>query len=226
MVTIAPGERHSFDTAWFAGPKLQSQLKEMAGGLELTVDYGFLTILAQPLFWLLSTVFNFVGNWGWAIIIVTALIKLVFYKLTETSGRSMAKMRKLQPRMKALQDRYKDDRQALSQAMMELYKREKVNPAAGCLPILISDAVLLRVLLGAHRERGNAPGALCVVDQRLVGQGSVLCAAVVHGRRHVIPNAPTIPHRRIPCKRRLCRSCLSYSRCSSRSSRPVSCFTG
>ena len=137
LLEIAPGERRAYPMSLFVGPKLQSQLTEVAKGLELTVDYGFLTILAQPLFWLLSKVHEYVGNWGWSIIIVTALIKLVFYKLTETSGRSMAKMRKLQPRMKAMQERFKDDRQALSQAMMEMYKREKVNPAAGCLPILI-----------------------------------------------------------------------------------------
>ena len=96
-----------------------------------------LTILAQPLFWILQKVHSYVGNWGWAIIIVTMLIKLAFYKLTATSGRSMAKMRKLQPRMKALQETYKDKREELSRHMMDLYKREKVNPAAGCLPILI-----------------------------------------------------------------------------------------
>jgi YidC/Oxa1 family membrane protein insertase len=137
LMDVAPGERKNFDISMFVGPKLQAQLTPVAKGLELTVDYGFLTILSQPLFWILSKIHDFVGNWGWSIIIVTALIKLVFYKLTETSGRSMAKMRKLQPRMKAMQDRFKDDRQALSQAMMEMYKREKVNPAAGCLPILI-----------------------------------------------------------------------------------------
>ena len=137
LLEVAPGESRSFDISLFVGPKLQAQLTPIAKGLELTVDYGFLTILSQPLFWLLSKIQEYVANWGWSIIIVTALIKLVFYKLTETSGRSMAKMRKLQPRMKAMQERFKDDRQALSQAMMEMYKREKVNPAAGCLPILI-----------------------------------------------------------------------------------------
>jgi YidC/Oxa1 family membrane protein insertase len=121
----------------FVGPKLQRQLQAIGEELDLTVDYGRLTILAQPLFWLLSHVELWVNNWGWAIIIVTMLIKLTFYKLTATSGRSMAKMRRLAPRMKAMQERYKDDRQGLSQAMMELYKREKVNPAAGCLPIVI-----------------------------------------------------------------------------------------
>jgi YidC/Oxa1 family membrane protein insertase len=121
----------------FVGPKIQEQLKEIGEELDLTVDYGRLTLLAQPLFWLLSKVEAWVNNWGWAIVIVTILIKLAFYKLTAMSGRSMAKMRRLQPRMKSLQERYKDDRQGLSQAMMELYKKEKVNPAAGCLPILI-----------------------------------------------------------------------------------------
>ena len=137
VTEIAPGERMTYRAQLFVGPKLQDQLAVTGDALELTVDYGMLTILAQPLFWLLAKVHSFVNNWGWSIIIVTLLIKLAFYKLTQTSGRSMAKMRKLQPRMKALQERYKDDRQALSQAMMEMYKREKVNPAAGCLPILI-----------------------------------------------------------------------------------------
>jgi YidC/Oxa1 family membrane protein insertase len=122
----------------FVGPKLQRQLQSAGNDLERTVDYGrIITPLAQPLFYVLEWVHGWVGNWGWAIVIVTILIKLVFYKLTAMSGRSMAKMRKLAPRMKALQERYKDDRQGLSQAMMELYKREKVNPAAGCFPILI-----------------------------------------------------------------------------------------
>src|SRR5690606_28106368 len=126
-----------FSFRLFVGPKVQDQLRETADGLVLTVDYGVLTILAQPLFWVLSKIHDVVGNWGWSIVIVTLLIKLAFYKLTETSGRSMAKMRKIAPRLKALQERYKDDRQALSRAMMELYRKEKINPAAGCLPILV-----------------------------------------------------------------------------------------
>jgi YidC/Oxa1 family membrane protein insertase len=134
---VAPGKTLDYPMRLFVGPKLQKQLAATADGLELTVDYGVLTVLAQPLFWILSKVHGVVGNWGWSIVIVTMLIKLAFYKLTQTSGRSMAKMRKLAPRMKALQERYKEDRQALSQAMMELYKREKVNPAAGCLPMII-----------------------------------------------------------------------------------------
>ncbi len=121
----------------FVGPKLQDQLKAAGPKLERAVDYGYLTVLAQPLFWLLSHIEDYVHNWGWSIVIVTFLIKLAFYRLTAASGRSMAKMRRLAPRMKALQERYKDDREALSKGMLELYKREKVNPAAGCLPIVI-----------------------------------------------------------------------------------------
>jgi YidC/Oxa1 family membrane protein insertase len=164
--TIAPGSSKTFQTTVFVGPKLQSQLEKIDKSLKLTVDYGWLTIISQPLFWLLSKVFAFVGNWGVAIIAVTLLIKLAFYKLTESSGRSMAKMRNLQPRMKALQDRYKDDRQALSQAMMDLYKREKVNPAAGCLPILIQMPFFLAfywVLLESVEMR-QAPFALWITD--------------------------------------------------------------
>jgi YidC/Oxa1 family membrane protein insertase len=134
---IPPQSSESFPFQLFVGPKLQAQLEATREGLELTVDYGKLTVLAQPLFWLLEKVHGVLGNWGWSIMAVTFLIKLAFYKLTATSGRSMARMRRIAPRMKALQERFKDDRQALSQAMMDLYKKEKVNPAAGCLPILI-----------------------------------------------------------------------------------------
>lgn len=163
---IAPGSSKTFSTTAFIGPKLQSQLDEIHEKLNLTVDYGWLTLISHPLFLLLSFVFGFVKNWGVAIILVTFLIKLAFYKLTESSGRSMAKMRNLQPRMKALQERYKDDKPALSTAMMELYKREKVNPAAGCLPILIQMPFFLAfywVLLESVEMR-QAPFALWITD--------------------------------------------------------------
>jgi len=165
-IVVPAGGEFTFETAAFVGPKLQKQLEALHDKLTLTVDYGWLTIISNPLFWLLSIVHNFVGNWGLAIILVTILIKMAFYKLTEASGRSMAKMREIQPRMKALQDRYKDDRQALSQAMMELYKREKVNPAAGCLPILIQMPFFLAfywVLLESVEMR-QAPFALWITD--------------------------------------------------------------
>ena len=166
LSVVAPGSSKVFKTTLFVGPKLQAQLEDIDKSLKLTVDYGWLTIISQPLFWLLSIVHGFVGNWGVAIILVTFLIKLAFYKLTESSGRSMAKMRNLQPRMKALQDRYKDDKPALSQAMMDLYKREKVNPAAGCLPILIQMPFFLAfywVLLESVEMR-QAPFALWITD--------------------------------------------------------------
>ena len=136
-VTVRPGSRAQVSTTFFVGPKIQEQLKDVAQGLELSVDFGKLTFLSSPLFWLLNKTHQLVRNWGLAIILVTLLIKLLFYPLTEASGRSMAKMRKVQPRIKAIQDRHKDDKQAQSQAMMELYKKEKVNPMAGCLPMLI-----------------------------------------------------------------------------------------
>jgi YidC/Oxa1 family membrane protein insertase len=163
---VESGASKVFASTLFVGPKLQSQLEEIDKTLSLTVDYGWLTIISNPLFLLLSFIYDFVHNWGVAIIIVTFLIKLVFYKLTESSGRSMAKMRNLQPRMKALQERYKDDKPALSAQMMDLYKREKVNPAAGCLPILIQMPFFLAfywVLLESVEMR-QAPFALWITD--------------------------------------------------------------
>ena len=163
---VEPGESKTFTSTLFVGPKLQGQLEEIDESLKLTVDYGWLTILSQPLFWLLSKAFGLFGNWGVSIIAVTILIKAAFYKLTESSGRSMAKMRNLQPRLKVLQERYKDDKPQLSQAMMELYKREKVNPAAGCLPILIQMPFFLAfywVLLESVEMR-QAPFALWLTD--------------------------------------------------------------
>ncbi|MDH4055508.1 MAG: membrane protein insertase YidC [Gammaproteobacteria bacterium] len=164
--SVASGSSKIFASTVFVGPKLQSQLEEIDKTLALTVDYGWLTIISNPLFLLLSFIYDYVHNWGVAIILVTFLIKLVFYKLTESSGRSMAKMRNLQPRMKALQERYKDDKPALSAQMMDLYKREKVNPAAGCLPILIQMPFFLAfywVLLESVEMR-QAPFALWITD--------------------------------------------------------------
>jgi YidC/Oxa1 family membrane protein insertase len=137
LQAVASGSTGKFSEKLFVGPKLQSQLVTVHPRLDLTADYGKLTIIAQPLFWLLHKVHDFVGNWGVAIIVVTLLIKLAFYKLTAASGRSMAKMRNIAPRIKAIQERFKDDREQLGRAMMEIYKKEKINPLAGCLPILI-----------------------------------------------------------------------------------------
>jgi YidC/Oxa1 family membrane protein insertase len=166
LKAVPAGTVGRFNETIFVGPKLQAQLKEVGPRLELTADYGKLTILSQPLFWLLQKVYGFVGNWGWAIIIVTILLKLLFYKLTETSGRSMAKMRTIAPRIKSIQERYKDDRDQLAKQMMEVYKREKINPVAGCLPILVQIPVFLAfywVLLESVEMR-QAPWMLWIQD--------------------------------------------------------------
>ncbi|MBS0396470.1 MAG: membrane protein insertase YidC, partial [Proteobacteria bacterium] len=162
----APGASVEFKDSLFVGPKLQDQLEALAPELDRTADYGKLTILARPLFWLLAQVHRFVGNWGFTIIIVTFLIKLCFYPLAQTSGRSMARMRNIAPRMKALQERYKDDREQLGRQMMELYKREGVNPLAGCLPTVVQIPVFIAfywVLLESVEMR-QAPFLLWVQD--------------------------------------------------------------
>lgn len=163
---VPAGAESTQSATLFVGPKLQEQLKQVGTKLEYTVDYGVFTIFSQPLFWLLEKIHSVVKNWGWAIILLTVLIKLVFYKLAETSGRSMAKMRKLQPRLKSIQERYKDDREKLSRAMMALYKEEKVNPAAGCLPILVQMPVFLALywVLLESVELRQAPFALWIND--------------------------------------------------------------
>jgi YidC/Oxa1 family membrane protein insertase len=142
-VNVAPGTQETLIRQLYVGPKLQEQLEVIAEGLELTVDYGWLTVIAKPIYWLLETIHDFVGNWGWSIIILTLLIKAAFYKLSETSYKSMANMRKMTPRLQALRDRYGDDKQRLNQAMMEMYKKEKVNPLGGCLPILVQIPVFI-----------------------------------------------------------------------------------
>ena len=134
---VGPATTAVLKDTLFVGPKLQAQLEKAGPELDLVADYGILTLLARPLFWLLEQAHKLIGNWGWAIILITALLKLVFYPLSEASGKSMAKMRVLAPRIKNLQDTYKDDREKLGKAMMEMYQREKINPLAGCLPILI-----------------------------------------------------------------------------------------
>jgi len=140
---VDSGNIASIDSRLFIGPKLQEKLEQIAPGLELTVDYGVLTFIAKPIFWLLNKIHTFVGNWGWAIILLTLLIKLAFYKLSEASYKSMANMRKVQPRMQALKERYGDDKQKMNQALMDLYKKEKINPLGGCLPILVQIPVFI-----------------------------------------------------------------------------------
>ena len=140
---VAPGGRAEFATQLYVGPKEQNRLAAIADGLDLTVDYGILTVLSKPLFWVLDWIYALVGNWGWAIVLLTVLIKLAFYKLSETSYRSMAKMRKFAPRFQQLRERYADDRAKLNEAMMKLYREEKVNPLGGCWPILVQIPVFI-----------------------------------------------------------------------------------
>jgi len=164
--TVAPAATSTFDDTFYIGPKLQSQLEKTNARLDLVAVYGLLTALARPLFIALDWVHGVTGNWGIAIILVTFLLKLLFYPLSETSGRSMAKMKLLSPRIKNLQETYKDDREKLGRAMMDLYKREKVNPATGCLPMIIQIPVFFafyQVLLESVEMR-QAPFALWIHD--------------------------------------------------------------
>lgn len=142
-LVVPAGESRDFQTRLYVGPKLPDVLEKVAPNLQLTVDYGKLTVIAEPLFWLLKTIYSIVGNWGWAIIILTILIKLAFYKLSETSYRSMANMRRLAPELTRLKELYGDDKQKMNEAMMAMYKREKVNPLGGCLPILVQIPVFI-----------------------------------------------------------------------------------
>lgn len=164
--TIAPGQVGDFSLRLFVGPKLQNRLEQLADGLELTVDYGFLTVISKPLFWLLEYIHKLIGNWGWSIAILTLLIKLLFYKLSEASYRSMANMRRLQPKLQALRERYGDDRQRMSQALMDMYKKEKINPFGGCLPMIVQIPVFIALywVLLESVELRHAPFILWIHD--------------------------------------------------------------
>jgi YidC/Oxa1 family membrane protein insertase len=166
MVDVPAHATAQFHELFFVGPKLQSQLAAVGRNLERTVDFGILTVVAQPLFTGLNWIYKLIGNWGWSIVIVTALIKLLFYPLSQASGRSMAKMRTVGPRMKQIQESFKDDREKLGRAMMELYKKEKINPLAGCLPMVVQIPVFIsfyRVLLESVEMR-QAPFLLWIND--------------------------------------------------------------
>ncbi|MGD8640620.1 MAG: membrane protein insertase YidC, partial [Gammaproteobacteria bacterium] len=163
---IAPGQTGEFSSRLFVGPKEQDRLAGVAPNLELTVDYGVLTILAEPLFWLLELIHDYIGNWGWSIVLVTLIIKLVFYKLSKAAYTSMANMRKFQPKIQQIRERYGDDRQRMSQAMMDLYKKEKINPLGGCLPMLVQIPVFIALywVLLESVELRQAPFILWIND--------------------------------------------------------------
>lgn len=159
LSTIEPGASLTVPARLFSGPQTKQDLSSTAPGLEYTVDYGWLTMVASPLFWLLSKIQSVVQNWGVAIILLTILIKAAFFKLSATSYRSMAQMRELAPRLQSMKEKFGDDRQKMQTAMMELYKKEKINPMGGCLPILVQIPVFIAlywVLLGSVELR-HAP---------------------------------------------------------------------
>lgn len=165
-VTIASGEALTLSSVFYAGPKNQDELAKLANGLDLTVDYGILWFISQPLFWLLTLIQSVVVNWGVAIILITILIKLAMFPLTKVQYESQAKMRNLKPKMDELQARYKDDRQKLGPAMMELYRKEKVNPMGGCLPMLVQMPIFLALywVFVESVELRQAPFALWIQD--------------------------------------------------------------
>lgn len=164
--TVAPGDTVSVTSQLWVGPQDQDAMQAVAPGLDVVVDYGFLTIISKPLFKLMTWLHSFLGNWGWTIVVLTILIKLVFYPLSAASYRSMAKMKQVTPRLQALREKFGDDRAKLNQAMMEMYRTEKINPLGGCLPMVIQIPVFIAlywVLLGSVEMRG-APWILWIHD--------------------------------------------------------------
>ncbi|WP_269500112.1 membrane protein insertase YidC [Castellaniella sp. S9] len=164
--TIAPGEHRSVEAQLWVGPQDQVAMSEVAPGLELVVDYGWVTIIAKPLFSLMTWIHGMLGNWGWTIVALTLLIKLVFYPLSAASYRSMAKMKLVTPRMQALREKFGDDKAKLNAAMMEMYRTEKINPLGGCLPMVVQIPVFIAlywVLLASVEMRG-APWILWIHD--------------------------------------------------------------
>ena len=165
-LVLDPGNSGTVSAQFYAGPKDQYRLQEISPYLDLTIDYGFLWWIAQPLFWLLTNIHALVGNWGVAIILLTVLIKAAFFKLSAASYRSMANMRRVQPKMVDIREQFADDKQKQSQAMMELYKKEKINPMGGCLPILVQMPVFIGLywMLMESVELRQAPFVLWIKD--------------------------------------------------------------
>lgn len=136
-LSVSPGEKTETSAKFYSGPSIPENLKQVAPGLDLTVDYGWFWFISVIIFWMMKKIYDVVGNWGWSIVIVTFIIKLMFYQLSAKSYRSMSMLKKLQPKLEALKERYGEDKQKFTQATLELYKKEKVNPMSGCLPILV-----------------------------------------------------------------------------------------
>ena len=165
-ITIEPNSTATTSATFYVGPKDQDVLESIEENLDLTIDYGFLWMISQPLFWLLIKIQSIVTNWGVAIIIITLIVKGAMYPLTKAQYTSMAKMRALQPKMTQLKERFGDDKQKMSQAMMELYRKEKVNPAGGCLPLIIQMPIFLALywVFLESVELRHAPFMLWIQD--------------------------------------------------------------
>ena len=165
-LALDPGQAGTIGAQFYAGPKDQYRLEEISPYLDLSVDYGWLWWIAQPLFWLLTKIHALVGNWGFAIVLLTVLIKGLFFQLSATSYKSMANMRRVQPKMQDIREQYSDDKQKQSQAMMELYRKEKINPMGGCLPILVQMPVFIALywVLMESVELRHAPFILWIDD--------------------------------------------------------------
>lgn len=175
-IVIEPAAQQNLNAKLYVGPEITSVLKETAPGLDLTVDYGWLWFLSSLLFSLMKAIYSVVGNWGWSIVLVTVLIKLAFYRLSATSYKSMAGMRQLQPKLQALRERYGDDKAKMSQATMELYRQEKVNPLGGCLPIVIQIPVFIALywVLLESVELRQAPFIFWIKDLAMADPYHVL----------------------------------------------------
>lgn len=142
-LSVAPGAKASTEAKLYAGPAIADQLEKTAPGLKLTIDYGWFWMISGVIFWLMQKIYDVIGNWGWSIVIVTIIIKIIFYQLSAKSYRSMSAMKKLQPKIQMLKERFGDDKQKFTQATLDLYRQEKVNPMSGCLPILIQIPVFI-----------------------------------------------------------------------------------
>jgi YidC/Oxa1 family membrane protein insertase len=175
-VSVAPGSTKTFSAALYTGPKIQKNLEVISDGLELTVDFGWLWFIAQGLFWLLTFLHGIVGNWGWAIILLTTLVKAILFYPSAISYKSMAHMRRVTPEMQRIKELHGSDRAKQSQAMMELYKREKINPLGGCLPILLQMPIFMALYwtLMESVELRHAPWILWIRDLSVMDQYFVL----------------------------------------------------
>ncbi|WP_290904639.1 membrane protein insertase YidC [Aquabacterium sp.] len=163
---VAAGQSKSLETRLFVGPQDENRLADLAPGLELVKDYGWTTILAKPLYWLLKHLHALIGNWGWAIVALVVLLKAAFYWLNASAYRSMAKMKALNPRIQTMRENLKDDPQKMQQEMLKIYREEKVNPIGGCLPILVQIPVFIALysVLSSSVEIRNAPWMLWITD--------------------------------------------------------------